>query len=247
MTNREEYVFGIRPVIEALNAGKHVEKILIRKGLQTDGLQELNELIVKHKIHSQRVPEEKLNYITRKNHQGVIAMMALIEYQDIGEILTRLFEAGKDPFILMLDRITDVRNLGAIARTAEFAGVDALVIPEINSARINADAIKTSAGALHSIPVCRSANLFKTAVSMLEQGLYMVSASEKGKTLYHEATLTGPICVIMGSEEDGVSAPLLKMSNKLVKIPQYGVISSLNVSVATGIILFEAAKQRSAL
>ncbi|MFO7722835.1 MAG: 23S rRNA (guanosine(2251)-2'-O)-methyltransferase RlmB [Bacteroidales bacterium] len=251
MTHRElpqdDFIFGLRPVIEAINAGKPIDKVMIRKGLRGETVSELLELIKKNNISSQSVPDAKLDHYTRKNHQGVVALVSLVDYQDISEVIQQLYEQGKDPFIIMLDRITDVRNFGAIARTAECAGVDAILIPDKGAARVNAEAVKTSAGALLKIPVCRSSNIYKSAVSMLEQGIKLMSATEKGKQPYWEAPFQGPVCIIMGSEEDGVSAPLLKMSSFLLTIPQYGVINSLNVSVATGILLFEAARQRHGL
>jgi 23S rRNA (guanosine2251-2'-O)-methyltransferase len=218
---------------------------MVRKGIRGETVSELFDLIKKNNIAWQYVPDAKLNHYTRKNHQGVVALVSMVEYQDVNEVIQQLFEAGKDPFILMLDRITDVRNFGAIARTAEGAGVHAIIIPDKGAARVNAEAIKTSAGAILKIPVCRSSNIFKTAVGMMELGIKLMAATEKGKQPYWEAPFHGPVCIIMGSEEDGVSAPLLKMSTTLLTIPQYGVIGSLNVSVAAGILLFEAARQRS--
>jgi 23S rRNA (guanosine2251-2'-O)-methyltransferase len=241
---QDDFIFGLRPVIEAILAGKSIDKIMIRKGIRGETIAELHDLIRKNGINWQSVPDAKLNQFTRQNHQGIIALVSLAEYQDISEVIRLVYEQGRDPFIIMLDRITDVRNFGAIARTAECAGVDAILIPDKGAARINAEAIKTSAGALMKIPVCRSSNIYKTAVSLLEQGVRLMSATEKGKTPFWEAPFQGPICIVMGSEEDGVSAPLLKMSNHLLSIPQYGEIGSLNVSVAAGILLFEAARQR---
>jgi 23S rRNA (guanosine2251-2'-O)-methyltransferase len=242
---QEEMVFGVRPLEEAILAGRAFDRIMIRKGIRMDSIRALMDLVTKHKIQVQQVPEAKLHSLTRHNHQGVIGFLSLVVYQKLEDVLERVISQGKAPLIVLLDRITDVRNFGAIARTAECAGADALVIPEKGAARINAEAMKASAGALVKIAVCRSPNIFKSAVSMLEQGFTLMSATEKGKQPYYEQQFQGPLCLILGSEEDGVSPPLLKMSTSLVTIPQYGDINSLNVSVAAGIILFEAAKQRS--
>ncbi len=242
---KEEMVYGIRPLTEALRAGRMPDRVMIRKGMTGEGTRELIELLSQHRIPLQHVPEAKLNRITRQNHQGVVGFLSLVEYADVDEVIAKAWDEGREPFLVMLDRITDVRNFGAIARSAECAGADALVVPEKGGARISPDAIKASAGALMRIAVCRSPNLFKTAVSILEQGLTLVAASEKGQFTYHDAQLTGPVCVVLGSEKDGVSSPLLKMSSARITIPQYGTIGSLNVSVAAGIILFEAARQRN--
>lgn len=241
----EEFLFGIRPVVEAISSGTTIDKIMIRQGMRGEGIKELMDLIALHRISFQYVPEAKLNQFTRKNHQGIIAFVSLVEYQLLEEVIDRIYSQGKDPFILLLDRITDVRNFGAIARTAECAGVDAIVIQEKGAARITPDAVKASAGALMKIAVCRVQNIFKSAVTMMEHGLAITAATEKGSMLYHETDFSGPLCVVLGSEEDGISAPLLKMSSKKIAIPQYGEIASLNVSVAAGIILFEAARQRN--
>ncbi len=243
----EEFMYGIRPVAEAVAAGRIIDKVFIRKENRGEGFRELFDLLRRHHIPFQYVPEEKLNRYTRKNHQGVVALISLVEYQLLDTVIETVFRAGKDPFILLLDHVTDIRNFGAIARTAECAGIDAIVIPEKGGARINAEAIKTSAGALLKVPVCRTPNIFRSAVSLMEMGLTLVSVTEKGKELYYQAPLTGPLCLVMGSEETGIAAPLLKMSHHQVRIPQYGGIGSLNVSVAAGIILFEAARQRNPL
>lgn len=240
----EEYLFGIRPVAEAILSGKPIDKVILRQGNHSEGFKDVFDLIQKHHIPYQYVPDAKLNQFTRLNHQGIVAFVSLIEYQSAGEIVDRLFEEGKEPFLLMLDRVTDVRNFGAIARTAECAGVHAIIIPEKGAARVNGDAIKASAGALMRIAVCRADNLIRNAVALMEQGITLISVTEKGNLPYYEADFAGPVCLIMGSEEDGISPPLLKMSTQRVKIPQYGKIGSLNVSVATGIVLFDAAFRR---
>ncbi len=242
--NPDEIIIGIRPVAEAIMSGNTIDRVMVKRGISGEGYREVLGLIKKNGIPLQYVPDAKLNQLTRKNHQGIIGFLSLVEYADLDKVIENAFHAGRDPLIILLDRVTDVRNFGAIARTAECAGADAILIPERGTARINSESIKASAGGLLRIPVCRTVNLFKSAVSMMERGLLLVSANEKSKLTLHNADLTGPLCLIMGSEEDGVSAPLLKMSSQQVAIPQYGKIGSLNVSVAAGILLFEIARQR---
>ncbi|MGI8893496.1 MAG: 23S rRNA (guanosine(2251)-2'-O)-methyltransferase RlmB, partial [Bacteroidia bacterium] len=192
----------------------------------------------------QYVPVEKLNRLTRKNHQGVAGFVSLIPYRHISDVIQDVFEKGEVPLILILDRITDVRNFGAIARSAECAGAHAVVITEKGSASVNADAVKTSAGALNNIPVCKERNLKEVIDYLKNSGLKIVSCSEKGDKLFYESSMKDPVAIIMGSEEDGVSDEYLKRSDEVVKIPMMGAIGSLNVSVASGIILFETIRQR---
>jgi 23S rRNA (guanosine2251-2'-O)-methyltransferase len=239
-------VFGIRPVIEAIHAGKELEKVYVQKGLKGELFFELQKVLREFNVPYQLVPGEKINKIAGyRNHQGVVALLSSITYQDIEKILPGVFESGKTPLVLVLDRITDVRNFGAIARTAECSGVDAIIIPSRGAAQINSDAIKTSAGALHKVAVCRSDNLKDTLEFLKDSGLQVVSCTEKTEKLYYETDLTLPTAVIMGSEEDGISGEYLKRSDALVKIPMLGEIGSLNVSVAAGIMLYEALRQRN--
>ncbi len=239
-----ELLIGTRPVIEAIEAGKTIDKVFIQKGLKGEVFKELWELIRAHRITYSSVPAEKLNRITRKNHQGVVAFTSAVVFQNLGEIVTRIYERGETPLVLLLDRITDVRNFGAICRTAECIGVHAVVIPSRGSAPVNYDALKTSAGALHHLAVCREANL-KESISFLQQsGLKVFAVSEKAESLVYDTSLHGPIALIMGSEEDGVSPEYLKMCDGAVKLPMYGKIGSLNVSVATGAVLYDIVRQR---
>ena len=240
-----EFIFGIRSVLEAINAGKDIEKVFLKKGLQGELFKELLTTLEKTGIPSQWVPLEKLNRLTGKNHQGVIAIISPITYNNIEEIIPRLFEEGKLPLVLLLDGVTDVRNFGAIARTAECAGVHALIIPEKRAAQVNADAVKTSAGALHIIPVCRSRNPITTLKFLQNSGLQVIAASEKGDEYYFQADFTVPTVLIMGAEDKGISSDLIQLSGKKVKIPVNGTISSLNVSVAAGILIYEAIRQRN--
>ncbi|MCX6291192.1 MAG: 23S rRNA (guanosine(2251)-2'-O)-methyltransferase RlmB [Bacteroidetes bacterium] len=242
--NDEQMIYGIRPVMEALHAGKEIEKIFITRGARGDLMQELKQLMRDRKILYTEVPVEKLNRFTRKNHQDVVCFISSVTYQFIEDIIPAVFEKGETPLVLILDRITDVRNFGAIARTAECAGVHAIVIPAKGAAQINADAIKTSAGALNSIPVCRIGNLNRAIEFLKESGLQIIAATEKTSEVHYQADYTSPCAIIMGSEEDGISSDLLKLADKKIKIPLLGSIESLNVSVACGVVLFEALRQR---
>ena len=246
MPNTEEknYIFGIRAIIEAVNAGKTIDKLFIQKGLHNDLFAELWKLVRLKRINYKHVPLEKINRLTRKNHQGVFAFISPIDFHNIEDVVPSLYEQGANPLILVLDRITDVRNFGAIARTAECAGVDAIIIPEQNAAAINADAIKTSAGALHKITVCRTWNLKLAIQFMKDSGIQLVGCTEKTQDIIYKPDYTLPTAIIMGSEEDGVSSEFLKMCDAKAKIPLVGKIASLNVSVATGVILYEAIRQR---
>lgn len=241
---KNEIVFGIRAVIEAIQAGKDIDKIFIKKDLQGESAAELFRLIKSEQLPSQRVPLEKLNRITMKNHQGVIAFTAAVSYQKLEDIIPLLYENGKDPFIVVLDGITDVRNFGAIARTCECAGVDAIVIPEKGSVGVNSDAMKTSAGALHTIPVCREKNLTDAVKFLKNSGIRTIAASEKGERSYIEATYSDPVAIIMGAEDIGVAPERLRICDEIVRIPLSGVIGSLNVSVAAGILLYEVVRNR---
>jgi len=240
----EHMIYGIRPVMEALHAGKEIEKIFITRGAHGELMQALKTLLRERKIIYTEVPVEKLNRLTRKNHQDVVCFLSSVIYQSIEDIIPAVFEKGETPLVLILDRITDVRNFGAIARTAECAGVHAVVIPSRGAAQINADAVKTSAGALNSIPVCRESNLRNVLGYLKECGLQIIAATEKTHVLFYDADYSLPSAIVMGSEEDGISAELLKLCDRKIKIPLAGTIESLNVSVACGIVLFEAVKQR---
>jgi 23S rRNA (guanosine2251-2'-O)-methyltransferase len=243
--SKENIIFGIRPVIEAIKAGKEIDRILIQNGLKGETSWELKKLISELQIPSQYVPLEKLNKVTQKNHQGVICFVSEISYQPLENLLPMIFEKGEDPLLLILDRITDVRNFGAITRTAECAGVNAIIIPSKGSARINADAVKTSAGALYKIPICREDNLKQTIEFIKASGIEIITCTEKATEPYHSISYNKPVAIIIGSEEDGISPEYLKRADKTVMIPLKGEIESLNVSVAAGIILFEAVKQRN--
>lgn len=239
-----ELLIGTRPLIEAIEAGKTIDKVFIQKGLKGDTSKELWNLIRTHSITYSQVPVEKLNRITRKNHQGVVAFTSAVVFQNLGEIVTRIYEQGETPLILILDRLTDVRNFGAICRTAECTGVHAVVIPSRGSAPVNYDALKTSAGALHHLAICKEDNLKESIRFLQESGLSVFAVSEKAEKLVFQTNLHGPTALIMGSEEDGVSPEYIKLSNGALKLPMFGKIGSLNVSVAAGAVLYDAVRQR---
>ncbi|MFA5971021.1 MAG: 23S rRNA (guanosine(2251)-2'-O)-methyltransferase RlmB [Lentimicrobiaceae bacterium] len=241
----DNLIYGIHPILEALNAGKDIEKILLSRELRNPQVREITAITEKLEIPVQKVPNEKLDSFTKANHQGIVAFVSMIEYQPIEDILLHTFEAGRQPMFIILDRITDVRNFGAIARSAECAGVDALIIPSRGSAQVNADAIKTSAGALNLVPVHRSPNLKNTLRYLKDSGIRLIAVTEHGSTDYTQTDLTGPMAYILGSEEDGISPEYLKLCDERIKIPLLGTIGSLNVSVATGIIIFETLRQRN--
>ncbi|MDF1575942.1 MAG: 23S rRNA (guanosine(2251)-2'-O)-methyltransferase RlmB [Bacteroidales bacterium] len=245
MVKNNNYIFGIHAVLEAVQAGKDLDKVLVRRGAGSDLLKKLLAVLSRMEIPVHQVPVEKLNRITGKNHQGVIAYLSEISYADITSLLPSIFEKGEDPLILLLDGISDVRNFGAIARSAECAGVHALVIPASGSAAVNADAIKTSAGALHRIPVCRHRDLLTVMRFLADSGLRLFAATEKASDSIYDSDMTGPAGIVLGSEDSGISAPLLKVAASWISIPMKGSISSLNVSVAAGVILFETLRQRS--
>jgi 23S rRNA (guanosine2251-2'-O)-methyltransferase len=243
-TPQQELIFGIHPIIETIEAGKEVDKVLIQKDLKGQNIIELANLCNRYKIPIVRVPIEKINRITKKNHQGALALISVISYASLDNIISSAYDQGKNPFILVLDRITDVRNLGAIVRTAECVGIDAIVIPDKGSARLGSDAFKTSAGALSRVSICRERNLKGTLQYLKNNGLHIVGCTEKTDKLIYEVDYDAPLAVVMGSEEDGISPECLRMCDEHVKIPMYGKIGSLNVSVATGIVLYEAIKKR---
>jgi len=242
--NSEDFVFGTRAVIEAIRNNKTIDKVLIKKGLHNELFSELHQLLKENNIVFQFVPIEKINRITRKNHQGVLAFISPVEFDNIETVLPGIYETGKTPLLLVLDQITDVRNFGAIVRSAECAGVQAVIIPEKGMARIGADAIKTSAGAIHHLPICKVKNLEKTVRYLKESGLQVVAATEKGITVYTDADFTGPLTIIMGSEDTGISANLLQLADQQLKIPILGNIESLNVSVSAALMIYEAVRQR---
>ncbi|MCB0473030.1 MAG: 23S rRNA (guanosine(2251)-2'-O)-methyltransferase RlmB [Flavobacteriaceae bacterium] len=241
---KNTHIFGLHPILEAINSGKTIEKIYIQKGLGGHLFSDLNSLIKKHSISSSYVPVEKLNALSKnQNHQGVIAKISEIEYADLESVLKHTQE--KDPVFLLLDQITDVRNFGAILRTAECTGVNAVVIPSQGSAPINAESIKTSAGAAFNIPICKVNHLLDAIYLLQAEGVQIVTLTEKTNDSIYDVNLTLPTAIVMGSEHKGISASILKIADKKGKLPMLGAIESLNVSVACGAVLYEMVRQRA--
>ena len=242
--SKQQIVSGLRPVIEALDSEVHIDRILIQNGLSGNLVSELKSKLRDKGVPFQYVPAEKLDRLTQSNHQGVVATISPIKYHSFQDILLSLQEQGRVPFIILLDQVTDVRNMGAIVRTIECAGADAVVVPEHGSARISEDAIKTSSGALLRVPVCREQNL-KTVVRLAQQcGLQVVAATEKASQSYLTVDFTLPTLLLMGSEEKGISPELLKLCDVRASLPIRGEVQSLNVSVAAAVFMYEALRQR---
>lgn len=242
---QDNIIYGFRPITEAIRNEKTIDKILIQKGLQGPLFKDTFILIRENKIPFQYVPVEKLNRLTRGNHQGLVAFMSSIEYQNIYDIVPSIYDEGRVPFLLILDKITDVRNVGAIARSAECAGVDAIILPLKGGAQLNEDAVKSSAGALHKIPICRHSNIVEIIEYLQDSGIEVVGVTEKAGYYHFKKDMTQPLCLIMGNEYEGIAWDYLKKCNDRISIPMVGTIASLNVSVATGIVLFEVVKQRN--
>ncbi len=242
--SKKNIIYGFQPVIEAIHSAREIEKIFIQSSLKSQRVNDLKNLGLEFKIPFQFVPKEKLDRITTKNHQGIIAFVSEITYIDIETLLPGLYESGKTPLLLIMDKVTDVRNFGAIARSCECAGVHAIIIPSKGSALINADAVKTSAGALNKIPVCRQSGLKETIMFLKNSGLQIIGTSEKATNYYFSPDYNKPTAIVMGSEEKGIADEFLSLCDEIVKIPMVGEIQSLNVSVAAGILLFEAVKQK---
>ncbi|KYG78359.1 MULTISPECIES: 23S rRNA (guanosine(2251)-2'-O)-methyltransferase RlmB [Roseivirga] len=239
-----DFIYGTRAVIESIEAGKEVDKILLQKDLKNELILELMSLAKAHSVPVQKVPVEKLNRLTKKNHQGVVAYLSSVVYASLDNVISEAYSKGETPLLIILDRVTDVRNIGAIARTAECAGAHAIVVPSRGTAQLGADAMKTSAGALNHIAVCRVENLKTTIKEIQANGISVIACSEKADKLVYEADLTAPTAIMMGSEEDGISPEYMKLADGHVKLPINGQIESLNVSVASGVIIYEVLRQR---
>lgn len=239
-----EYIFGIRAVIEAIEAGKDVDTVYIKKDLQGELASELFNLIRSRHIPVRRVPVERLSKFTRKNHQGVVATLSAVTYDTLSHIIPMLYEEGVLPLVVVLDGITDVRNFGAIARTAECCGANAIVIPERGSVSVQGDAVKTSAGALLHLPVCREHTIGSAVRFLKDNGYQVVAATEKADFNYTRGNYTVPTAIVMGAEDVGISPEVLALCDTRVSIPMFGKIGSLNVSVAAGVMLYEVVRQR---
>lgn len=241
---KSDYIFGIRAVIEAVEAGRSIDKVLVRRDLGGDLGRELMDKLSEYGVVVQKVPQEKLNRITMKNHQGAIALLSPIDYSRLEHLVPLFYEEGRNPLVVVLDGITDTRNFGAIGRTAACAGVDAIVIPERNSVSVTPDAVKTSAGGLFHVPVCREKDTLSAVRFLKDNGYHIVGATEKGAAPYTDADYRVPVAIVMGSEDTGISDGVLRICDDLAAIPIVGKIESLNVSVAAGIMIYEALRQR---
>ena len=241
---KAETIFGTRAVIEAIKAGREIEKIYIQSGLNNDLIKELINTAATHKAPYSFIPQVKLDRLSNKNHQGVVCVLSAVQYVPLENIIDKCSSEGREPFFLIVDRVTDVRNFGALARTAECAQVDAMIIADKGNAPITGDAMKTSAGALNHLPVCRVKDMKKTFQLLKDNGIQIVACTEKATSTIYQIDLNTPIAIILGSEEDGISPQMLKDADHLAKIPLMGSIESLNVSVAAGIVVYEKIRQR---
>jgi 23S rRNA (guanosine2251-2'-O)-methyltransferase len=241
---KAETIFGTRAVIEAIKAGREIEKIYIQSGLNNDLIKELINTAATHKAPYSFIPQVKLDRLSNKNHQGVVCVLSAVQYVPLENIIDKCYSEGREPFFLIVDRVTDVRNFGALARTAECAQVDAIIIADKGNAPITGDAMKTSAGALNHLPVCRVKDMKKTFQLLKDNGIQIIACTEKATNTIYQIDLNTPIAIILGSEEDGISPQMLKDADHLAKIPLMGSIESLNVSVAAGIVVYEKIRQR---
>lgn len=240
----KDYIFGIRAIIEAMEAGKTIDRVLIRRDLGGELAKELMEKVREYDVPVQRVPLEKLNRVTMKNHQGAIAFLSPVEYYKLDRLIPQFYEEGRTPMVVVLDGVTDARNFGAIARTCDCGGVDAIVIPERGSASASSDAVKASAGALFYVPVCREKSVEGAVKQLRDNGYHIIGASEKGVVNYTQADYTVPLAIVMGAEDTGISPEVLRICDELVAIPILGNIGSLNVGVAAGVMIYEGVRQR---
>jgi 23S rRNA (guanosine2251-2'-O)-methyltransferase len=241
---KTEMIFGTRAVIEAIKAGREIEKIYIQSGLNNDLIKELINTAATHKAPYSFIPQVKLDRLSNKNHQGVVCVLSAVQYVPLENIIDKCYSEGREPFFLIVDRVTDVRNFGALARTAECAQVDAMIIADKGNAPITGDAMKTSAGALNHLPVCRVKDMKKTFQLLKDNGIQIIACTEKATNTIYQIDLNTPIAIILGSEEDGISPQMLKDADHLAKIPLMGSIESLNVSVAAGSVVYEKIRQR---
>lgn len=240
----ENYIFGMHPVMEAIKANKEIDKVFIQSDLRGPHVTELRKLLKTHKVSSQNLPLGRMNHLYKKNHQGVVAFLSPIDYQPYQEVISNAFESGKMPLVLILDRVSDVGNFGAICRTAECTGVDCIIIPVKGSAQINGEAVKRSSGALLNVNISKERDLAAVAEDLKSMGLQVVGCTEKSEELIYSVDYKMPTAIVMGSEEDGINSQLMKTLDTKVKIPMMGNTESLNVSVSAGVIIYEAIRQR---
>ena len=241
---REDIIYGRHPVLEALNSGAPIDKVFLQQGTRGEFEKELRNLCKTHEVPFTIIPGAKIGRMTRGNHQGVIAQMAAAAYQKTEDLIPMLYEQGLTPLLLLLDGVTDVRNLGAIARSAEVCGAHGLIIPQKNSAGLTADSVKSSAGALLRLPVCREKSLVNTVSLLQNSGIKVIASDLQAEQYLHELTLTEPLCIVMGAEGEGISEGVGRAADVRFKIPQAGELNSFNVSVAAGILLYETMRAR---
>jgi len=244
MSKQESLIIGRQPLIEALRSGRAIDKILVQKNANGEVMSAIRALSNEYKVPMQMVPAEKLNYMTKANHQGVIALAALVEYKDLETVLNEVQAKGEVPLFVMLDGITDVRNIGAIARSAHCCGCQAIIIPDKGVGALNEEAMKSSAGALEHMNIVRVNSLLKAVDALHERGILVFTSDMKADKKVFDLPLTEPCCIIMGNEEKGVQPYLAKAADEYFTIPMVTKFDSFNVSVATGIILYEAMKNR---
>lgn len=241
---KDNQIFGIRAIIEAINAKKEIDKVFIQKEAQGDLMQDLMKTMKRNNINFSYVPVEKLNRLTPNNHQGAVATIAPISFVSLETMVESVIESGKKPLFLILDQLSDARNFGAIIRTAECTGVDGIIIQKQGSAPVNGDTVKTSAGAVFNVPICKVDHI-KDAIFYLQgSGIKTVAATEKTEQNIYDINFNEGVAIIMGSEDRGVNPSVLKIVDEKAKLPMFGTIESLNVSVACGAFLYEALRQR---
>jgi 23S rRNA (guanosine2251-2'-O)-methyltransferase len=241
---KEHLIFGIRAIVEAIQAGKEVDKVFLQKDAQGELMKDLLKVMKRNNVNFTYVPVEKLNRLTPNNHQGAVATIAPISFVEIETLIETVLEKTKTPLFLVLDQISDARNFGAIIRTAECSGVDGIIVQKSGAAPVNGDTVKTSAGAVFNIPICRVEHI-KDAIFFLQgSGIKTVAATEKTDQTIYDIELNEPVAIIMGSEDRGINPSVLKIVDEKAKLPMFGTIGSLNVSVACGAFLYEAVRQR---
>jgi len=241
---KETKIFGIRAVIEAINSGETIDKVFVQKGLKGELFLELDKLLRRHSINTSYVPIEKINRLSKNNHQGVVAQISPIEFHDLEHLVLNVIESGKTPLFLLLDQISDVRNFGAIIRTAECTEVDGIIIQKKGGAPINGDTVKTSTGAVFNVPICKVNHIKDAMFHLQASGIKVIAATEKTEDTVYDVSFTEPCALIMGSEGKGISPSILKLADNKAKLPMFGEIGSLNVSVACGAFLYEIVRQR---
>lgn len=237
-------IIGRQPLIEAIGAGRPIEKILFQRNVSGESIGEIRKLAKKHAIPIQQVPPEKMSFLTKANHQGVIAYAGLVQYLELQQVIDHVIAEGKTPLFVMLDGVTDVRNIGAIARTAVCCGAQAIIIPDKGTGSMNEEAMKSSAGALERIHICRVGSLLKAIDELHLNGIKVFTSAMRQEKMVYDIDYAEPCCIIMGNEEHGVQAYLEKAADEKFSIPMATDFDSFNVSVATAIILYEAMKQR---